>query len=94
MGTSVSIPADLHFTCRACSRHAECIGWAMLNTVAAMVTYPDRMWVMTVLTLKVTALQKDNEPVSRPVNAREVKGFTDRCGSKVIAHAKPLLVYD
>lgn len=94
MGTSVSIPADLRFTCRACGRHAECIGRAMLNTVAAMVTYPDRMWVMTVLTLKVTALQKDNEPVSRPVNAREVKGFTDRCGSKVIAHAKPLLVYD
>ena len=94
MGTSVGIPADLRFTCLACSRHAECIGRAILNTVAAMVAYPDRMWVVTVFTLKITALQEDNEPVARPVDTREVKNFTDRCYSKAIAHVQLLLVYD
>jgi hypothetical protein len=43
----------------------------MLDTVAAMVTQLDSMRVMAILAIEVTALQENDEPVARPVNARE-----------------------
>ena len=43
----------------------------MLDTVTAMITKLDSMRVMAILAIEVTALQEYDEPVARPVDARE-----------------------
>ena len=86
MGTQLGIPAYFTFVYR------KCISWARGYTISAMVADTDSVWVMAIPALVITPLQEDNEPVARPVDAREIEDVTDCRSSAALAHGSQLVV--
>jgi len=47
------------------------------NAIATTVTDVDSMRIVAVLAVVIAALQKNNEPASRPIDTREVDNLAD-----------------
>jgi hypothetical protein len=48
------------------------------NAVTAMIALSDRMGIVATGAVEIAALQKDDQPVARPIHARICEDLTDR----------------
>lgn len=74
MGAQRRIPNDFARNKRKCIRRTSC------DTITAVITHIDGLWVMAAFALVVTPLQENHQPVTGTIDTREIQNFADcRC---------------